>query len=256
METMTWKKKLLICLPIIFAAALAITLAACMAQAGKNLDDRIGEKSSDDGVNPDLLATTKGNYSTGLLFASNGDGTCALAGIGQCRDRDIVVPQRSEKDEKVISVASSAFVGCTQISTVSLPVGITVIGDYAFYGTSLTYISVPSAVTYIGEYAFSDCASLTAVNVDPGNEKYCSVDGVLFDKGRNTIFCYPSGKKDSEYTLRLGIRRIAPGAFNNCPTLTGITFNGTEKEWQSVKIEPNNNVFDRVKVKFANISKK
>lgn len=256
METMTWKKKLLICLPIIFAAALAITLAACMAQAGKRLDDRIGEKSSDESANPDLMTAAKGNYSEGLLFTSNGDGTCALAGIGQCRDRDIVVPQRSDKDEKVISVASSAFVGCKQIVTVSLPAGTVVIGDYAFYGTSLTYISVPSAVTYIGEYAFTDCASLAAINVDPGNEKFCSVDGVLFDKGRNTVYCYPSGKKDSEYTLRLGIKRIAPGAFNNCPALTSMTFNGTEKEWKSVKIEPNNNVFDRVKVKFANISKK
>ena len=256
MEVMTWKKRLLICLPVIFAALLAITLAACMAQAGKKLDDSIGTKSSYEGANPDLMSAAKGSYSDGLLFTSNGDGTCSLAGIGQCRDRDVIVPPRSENDEKVVSVSSSAFVGCTQLSTLSLPAGTEIIGDYAFYATSLTYILLPSAVTYIGDYAFSDCLSLTAINVDPGNEKFCSIDGVLFDKGRNTVLCYPSGKKDSEYTLRLGVKRIAPGAFNNCSTLTDVTFNGTEKEWNSVKIEPNNNVFDRVKVKFANISKK
>lgn len=257
MEGMSLKKRLLICLPIVFAVLLSVVLAACMAQAGKQLDDRIGEENaSGDETGEDQMAGAINGYSSGLLFTSNGDGTCALAGIGECTDRDVVVPQRSEKGERVISVASSAFVGSSKIITVTLPTGVTVIGNYSFYGSSLTYVSIPSTVTYIGDYAFSDCSSLTAINVDPGNETYCSVDGVLFDKEKSTVICYPSGKKDGAYTLRLGIKRIASGAFNNCPALKEITFNGSAKEWETVKIEANNNVFDRLTVKFTKTSAK
>lgn len=53
-----------------------------------------------------------------------------------------------------------------EIVSVSLPSGLTSIGDLAFSGCSnLTNISIPQNVTSIGDYAFADCSKLSQMNL-------------------------------------------------------------------------------------------
>ena len=52
----------------------------------------------------------------------------------------------------------------SEITSISLPEGLTSIGDYAFDGcASLTSVTIPNSVTSIGECAFFYCTSLTSV---------------------------------------------------------------------------------------------
>ncbi len=65
---------------------------------------------------------------------------------------------------KVTSIESSAFYGCTGLTTIEIPNSVTTIGTYAFKGcTGLTTIEIPNSVTTIDTYAFEGCnlASLT-----------------------------------------------------------------------------------------------
>ena len=48
--------------------------------------------------------------SEGLEFTSNGDGTCYVAGIGECTDTDIVIPEVSPTGDVVIAIGTYAFV--------------------------------------------------------------------------------------------------------------------------------------------------
>ena len=50
---------------------------------------------------------------------------------------------------------------CSSIKTVSLPDGLTDIGQHAFNNcTNLTNVTIPYGVEYIGEFAFNYCTSL------------------------------------------------------------------------------------------------
>ena len=63
----------------------------------------------------------------------------------------------------VTHIEENAFRYC-QITSVTLPDDLIVIGSYAFSGCySLSSLSIPSKVQYIGDYAFSDCYDLTTV---------------------------------------------------------------------------------------------
>jgi hypothetical protein len=87
---------------------------------------------------------------------------------------------------------------------------VTIIGDYAFFNCgNLTSITIPSSVTVIGgDAAFFGCFNLTSINVDSRNNTYASVDGVLFDKDIKTLIKYPAGKDNETYTIPLSYPSI------------------------------------------------
>ena len=100
---------------------------------------------------------------------------------------------------------------------------VTSIGECAFYGcTSLESVTIPDSVTEIDKYAFYYCTSLSSINVDGGNAKYLSIDGVLFDKEARTLLAYPEGKKDSVYSIPDSVTEIGKYAFYRCTSLTSV----------------------------------
>ena len=68
----------------------------------------------------------------------------------------------------VTSIGSSAFSGCSSLTSVTIGNSVTSIGNYAFVGCSgLTSVIIGNSVTSIGDYAFLGCSGLT--NVIIGN---------------------------------------------------------------------------------------
>ena len=69
---------------------------------------------------------------------------------------------------------------------------VTTIHEYAFNcdGT-LQVINIGPDVTSIDSKAFYSCWALQCIYVDENNPNYCDVDGVLYNKDKTEIICYP-----------------------------------------------------------------
>ena len=66
--------------------------------------------------------------------------------------------------EGVTSIGDRAFYGCSDLTSVTIPEGVTRIGRQAFYGCiSLTSFTIPESVTTIASSAFSGCDGLTSI---------------------------------------------------------------------------------------------
>ena len=124
----------------------------------------------------------------------------------------------------VTFIPDDAFSGCTSLSSITIPDGVTSIGNWAFKDcTSLASVTIPSSVTETGYCAFIGCTSLTAINVATGNQNFVSVNGVLYNKNKTAIICYPEGKKDKNYKIPDGVTVMGVYAFSGCTNLTNIT---------------------------------
>lgn len=97
---------------------------------------------------------------------------------------------------------------------------VTEIGDAAFSGyTSLSSITIPNGVTSIGQDAFRNCSSLTSVGCEGSNSSIEIPNGVSVINNRTFWGC--SGL--TSVTIPSGVTSIGNSAFRECRSLTNIT---------------------------------
>ena len=124
----------------------------------------------------------------------------------------------------VTSIGKDTFGFCTSLTSVTIPNSVTSIGDEAFENcTSLTSVTIPNSVTSIGKSVFSRCEDLTSINVNTANRIYTSVNGVLYNKNKTEIVCYPAGKTASSFIIPNSVTSIGAYVFYYCENLTSVT---------------------------------
>lgn len=68
------------------------------------------------------------------------------------------------------SIGEGAFCDCSRLTSVTIPAGVTEIGELAFAGSGLTSAEIPQGVTCVETAVFEGCKSLTRVTIPKCNE--------------------------------------------------------------------------------------
>jgi hypothetical protein len=98
----------------------------------------------------------------------------------------------------------------------------TSIEKWAFTGSHcFRSITIPESVKNIETEAFSGCEGLRSINVECENQNYISENGVLFNKRKDTLICYPR-IKGGDYVIPNSVANIENYAFDGC-NLTSVT---------------------------------
>ncbi len=150
------------------SATLTVPAGTKEAYAATSYGKRFSENNNiTDGqelsVGSEFMWSSPQGYTLRFMVLSTDPATCTL--VGGADVASLVVPAEAN-GYSVVSVSSSACRSMTNIASVTLPDGITTIGDYAFRGcTSLASLSLPATLTDIGSYAFYGCTALVSITL-------------------------------------------------------------------------------------------
>ena len=152
-----------------------------------------------DGINYDLVAKAK--LAT-VIAKSSGK-----------YSGEVVIPESVEHEGtaySVTSIGSGAFLGCSGLTSVTIPNSVTSIGQGAFRDCSgLTSVTIPNSVTSIGQSAFYGCSGLTSVTIP---NSVTSIEYYAF-RGCSGL---------TSVTIPNSVTSIRDGAFRNCPELLDV----------------------------------
>ena len=151
---------------------------------------------------------------------------------------DVIIP------DTVTELGASAFAKCTKLKSIKIGAGVKDVRQGLFANTprlesvelgpnveridkwlttdsGLESIYIPASVKWISPSAFSarSADNLKEIIVDPKNEVYCSIDGVLYDKGCTELIRYLPGNTDKLFTVPSSIMYLGNNSFLYCDSL-------------------------------------
>lgn len=145
--------------------------------------------------------------------------------------------------ESLVAIGDNAFGSCDKLESLDIPLSVARIDDSAFVGcASLKEVVIPEGVYKIGKNVFKDCIGLKSISisanlvkidtgslrgcislenilVNPKNKHYKSFEGVMFNKNKSVLICYPPVKENEVYEIPDSVSEIEDWAFSDCRNL-------------------------------------
>ena len=187
---------------------------------GKTVTEFCGIMTAKSVTFPETVNDIEGTICTGeVIVDENNNDYCSVDGVLYSKDMKelIVYPVMSEAScytipDSVEYVLVSAF-------TVRPD-------DSAFLNSNLKKVILGKNVKVF----YSIFVPFEEFEVHPENENYCSVDGVLFSKSRESLVKYPMFKPESVYSIPEGTLKIEPSAFVCCLNINELSIPETVSE--------------------------
>ena len=148
--------------------------------------------------------------------------------------------------ESVSEIDMEAFEGCESLTEIKLPSKLKKLGRFAFRKTALNKITFPKTLTKLessvfaetnlkevtipktiksmGRNPFNSCQNLKSIKAASSSKAFSAKNGILYNKKKDTLLCYPSGKTNAEFTVSSKVKKIGVSAFHGTTNLKKITF--------------------------------
>ena len=172
----------------------------------------------------DISDTSEDNVKAKLYS----DGVLVIVGTGRM------------KDNTNIRLWSDTYMA--NITGVVISDGVTNIGNAMFaLFSKMEYIQIPSTVSDIGEY-FAMYSGLKSIFISEDNNYFECVDGVLFNKAKTQLVCYPSNRQEILYIIPEGVITIRKDAFIGNKNLQSIQLSASLSEIDPITFLSSNNL--------------
>ncbi len=135
----------------------------------------------------------------------NGLSDVGIDYVNQFNKIYIIIP------DKVTEIYAGTFCDFANLVGVTIPEGVTRIGNAAFGGSGLMSIRIPSTVEDIGEYAFSECINLSNITFAENSQLNYIEWAAFYDCTSITSIIIPKG-----------VRMIEEDAFRGCTGLSKV----------------------------------
>ena len=172
-------------LSIVLSIVLVLSMTACSnskevssslaEKSGNNVTQTVSESNdntaSDKTTDKNITVSTDVKFSEGLEFESNGDGTCSIVGVGNCNDKDVVIPNESPEGDKVTLIKEYSFSDLDSINSVTIVNYSEKIDKRAFQYNEMKKLNILGGNPKVDKSAFSSCEELEEIYFEK-----CGVD--------------------------------------------------------------------------------
>ncbi len=194
----------------LLAIILAALLATCFVACGKDdTTPNTNQNQNNNDIQEELIID---HEAYDLTYSANEEGDYEITGIIHDGKTALNVEIPANYDNRpIVGIADEAFKACKNLTAITIPASVTVIGKAAFYDCDgLVTVAIPASVTVIETLAFGDCNALASVNIQDG---LTTIEDFAFRNCPALV----------GVTLPKTLTAIGAGAFRNCDSLTSVT---------------------------------
>ena len=174
---------------------------------------------------------------TEILVEEGSEGFKSAGGVLYSKDGAALIQYPAAKEEpffwipdEVTSIGAMAFSFCKDLTSVSIPAGVTEIGVAAFAGTGLISTGIPAGITAIQDGTFCMCEDLISVAIP---------DGVT-SIGTEAFALCPAL---TTVSIPKSVTRIGNYAFSDCDALEAVYYAGSAADAEKISFGEMDDLF-------------
>lgn len=146
------------------------------------------------------------------------------------KDKSVLIFYAGGKTNKTFTIPASVrqisrgLHSTRYLEEVIVPDGVLSASPYSFAGSSIKRVIIGKGLREVSGTSFG--SGLESITVSTENPYMSSDQGVLYNKSKQTLLCYPSAKTGTTFIVPSSVVNLSSSSFARCKYLEHLTFDG------------------------------